>query len=205
MIKALADSRDYKVKGRVRNLKEGTVEVLCECDGETARKFYRAILRKAEEKRVRIKEDACTQPTDSVFPVFTSFDIIREDDLKEMVWALQGAGRIFQEQEEVAREEFLKGFLYELRSISDCLREVLARGVKSRGLRTFAMENILRQPPSSLNGEVISRIGDLYYLCLEINGSPRGKVGDELKETINEVLSLVSSIEETLEHKDEGI
>jgi len=204
MIKALADSKDFKINGHVRNLKEGTVEVLCDCDEEKAKKFYRTILCKAEEKRIRIREDACIPPTDKVFD-FKSFKIIMEDDLKEMVWALQGAGRIFKEQEEVAREEFLKGFMYELRSISDYLRDVLAKGIRNRRLRTFSMENVLKQPPSNLDGELVSQIGDLYHLCLEINDAPKGKVGDDLKETAKEVLKLISSIEDKLEHNSVSI
>ena len=147
IIKEIADGDELMLKGQVRNLKDGSVEVICECERRKAKNFYDSIIRKAKAKGIRIKEEKCITPTEDIFEFKKEFKIIREDDLREMVWALQGAGRVFKEQEEVKRAEMINGLRYELHSISETSEKIIDEMKVNRRLRLISMKKILAQPP----------------------------------------------------------
>jgi acylphosphatase len=200
IIKEIADSKELCVKGHTRNLKDGSVEVLCECDKATADKLFSSIKQSSVFKRIKIDENKCESPTQKIF-AFESFEIVREDDLKEMVWALQGAGRIFKEQDDIKKEEALRGLFYELRSMSDYAQEMLEKNDHKRTFRMLSMENIMTCPPSGIDETIVSQIGDLYQRCSEINGMIKGPVSEDLKKELQEVLSLSSKLEDRLNKK----
>ncbi|MBN2014996.1 MAG: acylphosphatase [Candidatus Altiarchaeota archaeon] len=85
MIKEIADKTN--IIGQVKNRRDGKVEVICDTDKKTADEFYEKIKNKADKERIKIKREECTPPTNKISE-FNGFQIIREDDLKEMVWAL---------------------------------------------------------------------------------------------------------------------
>jgi acylphosphatase len=200
VIKEIADSKEFCVKGHTRNLKDGSVEVLCECDKATADKLFSSIKQAAAVKRIKIDENKTEPPTQKIFE-FDSFDIVREDDLKEMVWALQGAGRTFKEQDDIKKEEALRGLFYELRALSDYALEMLEKNNHKRAFRMLSMENIMTCPPSGIDETIVSQIGDLYQRCSEINGLPKGHFNEDLKKELQEILSLSSALEDNLRKK----
>jgi acylphosphatase len=199
LVKEVAVGKDFGVNGHVRNLKNGSVEVLCDCESDKADALFQSIIFAAKEKRIKVDESKWQKPTQELYH-FDGFEIIREDDLKEMVWALQGAGKIFKEQEDVNKEEALMGLEYELRSISDSAQR-MHKDKKIRKFRTISLENILKAPPLVLGLQVVPKITDLYESCLEINLNNHGSFDDEVKNNLTKIIDLAGEIEVELKKK----
>jgi len=86
-------ARGMGITGQIRNVKgKPRVEVIC--GKEKSDLLFEEInkLKKRGDVLFRIKN---IFKTDELFDDFQDFDVVREDDLSEMVWALQGAGKVF--------------------------------------------------------------------------------------------------------------
>ena len=115
-----------------------------------------------------------------------------------MVWALQGAGRVFKEQEEVKRAEMINGLRYELHSISETSEKIIDEMKVNRRLRLISMKKILAQPPFGLNEMAIRNISDLYEMCRKINEHYEEDVDEKIKKELKNVLELSSRVEEDI-------
>jgi acylphosphatase len=108
------DANHYCLQGQTRNLLTGEVEAifLCEknedaikkCIGESIDKIIKSGLLDGDEiESIRINEKNRNEPepeeiTDEKTEERlkkTKFTLVREAELREMVWALQGAGKVF--------------------------------------------------------------------------------------------------------------
>lgn len=119
-IKEFANEKGFG--GFVRNNKQlETVEVICKKKNEKA--FLKEIedIKKKDSDIIKIDKAIPRNYIidENGFP--NEFIVKREDDLHEMVWALQGAGRVFAVVEKRRIKGFLRGLSYELNTISDWL------------------------------------------------------------------------------------
>lgn len=163
-----------EIKGQVRNLKERPngfqVEVICETESEEgATKFFEEIKR-IQNPLIKL-DKASAEMSTKLFNEFKDFNIVREDDLSEMVWALQGAGRVFANQEEerrtVRENQLLESLTYELPTISNCW-EYISTERKKRHFNLICIEKILSEPPTGKK-ELVENIRNLYETCKQFN------------------------------------
>jgi len=180
-IQEIADN--LGAKGQIRNIKgESKVEVICEKVHCVRLKEEILRLDSTQEnvfkiKKVDIKED--------LFDEFTGFDVVREDDLSEMVWGLQAAGKVFaitEEKREFTRNRSLfKGLELCINSISIHLDQIQSNEKRSP-MHLFAVEHFLEEPPGNVDDTLLRKLWDLYTLCKNINAGieNRIKVDDPL-------------------------
>jgi len=108
-------ARNLELKGQVRNLLDGTVEVLFvyRDNGEKIKKCLKKSIEIVEKKglidKKDVKEIRINEKTINEFEIDDTYEdknmenkmndrdftIIREHELRETVWALHGAGRVF--------------------------------------------------------------------------------------------------------------
>lgn len=99
---------EIKFAGQVSNRKDGRVEVIVYCDKQKADAIAKQITKIGEKRQ--ISGYAVEDPSDTVFDfnrVESKMEIVRSDDLREMVWGLQGAGKVFQKQVEQKKQNCL--------------------------------------------------------------------------------------------------
>ena len=87
-IKHPKDGKALDVNGRVRNLKDGRVEIIC--IGRDVNPLHKTL-----EEWNEIKHTVKEELYDPRATEFKDFTVERSDDLSEMVWALRGAGYRF--------------------------------------------------------------------------------------------------------------
>ena len=116
--------------------------------------------------------------------------MIREDELTEMVWALQAAGKVFYSQETIRENKQLRGLSFECSFIEDVVKNI-EEGNKFRRFTIPLIETILREPSKKFNDSENSPIYSLYSLfeyCRLINNMLDS---DELLEDIQPLLDEV--------------
>ena len=200
-------AKDMVIKGMVRNVKgEPKVEIICEA--ERANELYERIEKLKNEIRGNF---IVNKPSAQLFDEFDDFYIKREDDLTEMVWGLQGAGKAFKEAEKM-REENRKRML--IKSLTQELNSILVHIDKLRhkepvsSLRVICLENFLREPPLDINDDLMKNLNDLYDLCVETNDLLKNGDGEYVNiimENLNRIEHLVITIEQKIGGKDENI
>ena len=158
------------IKGQIRNVKgKPKVEIICE--KEKSDLLFKEIERLKERKDTLFKIKNVTK-TDKLFDDFQDFDVVREDDLSEMVWALQGAGKVFYFAEKMRQETRKKSLFTALKScitnISMNLDEIIS-GEKSSRFHLFAIEHFLKEPPLGVDSILERNLWDLYDVCQEVN------------------------------------
>lgn len=98
-VKTPIDGESLDIKGKVRNLKNGKVEVIC--FGKDVQRLYNQIAKWKEkpetEAGIDCKDCRLLDYYDDEIVSYTDFVIERSDDQSEMVWALRGAGNRFAE------------------------------------------------------------------------------------------------------------
>jgi len=95
IVKGKDETSRLNLVGRVRNLKDGRVEILCK--GPDAQKLEDK-LRILNDRNVFLIKDIKRHRYDEPeAKFFDNFTIEHSDDLSEMVWALRGAGQRFKE------------------------------------------------------------------------------------------------------------
>lgn len=96
-VKTPIDGVRLDIKGKVRNLKNGNVEITC--FGSDVQKLYDKIMEwkgdQDDGSHVDFKECVMYDYPDKEILESTDFVIERSDDQSEMVWALRGAGSQF--------------------------------------------------------------------------------------------------------------
>lgn len=177
------------------------------CEADKADLLYRKILEIRNDMRGDFE---VKPPSDRLFDEFKDFDIIREDDLTEMVWGLQGAGKAFieveKEREEKRKQRLLKGISQELISISERLMDIRSGHVYS-GFRTLCIENFLKEPPIGKGAEeLLKNLSDLCDMCRETNDIIRTDDKNEkqiINENVEKIESLVREIKKKIGEIDE--
>ncbi|GEM_PF-3159842 len=92
------ESQPMNLKGRVKNLKDGRVEIIC--FGPDVDKLFEVLeKRKAESAKDQLFIKRCERSEffDPDITTMTDFKTERSDDSSEMIWALRGAGDRFAE------------------------------------------------------------------------------------------------------------
>ena len=101
-------ANNMSINGQIRNIKgDSKVEIICEGEKEKLDNFFKKIkkLEKCKDKLFNIKE---VNNEEELFE-FKEFKLVREDELSEMVWALQGAGKVFYATEKTRIESLYDG------------------------------------------------------------------------------------------------
>lgn len=112
---------------------------------------------------------------DSTIKFKNKFEVIREDELTEMVWALQNAGHAILYQEEFKENERVKrlvsGIEYEMDAIRYVIdnneklcRSILKFNIYIMKFKLISTENLLREPPAIT--KFYNLITALRSLCL---------------------------------------
>lgn len=206
-IRVLANK--HKVKGMVHNVKEsGSVEVVCELKGdEKPDSFFKEIV-EMDEPLFK----GCINSTDSKMtrlaytpaenaPVFDGFKIRREDELTEMVWALQGAGRVFEMQGKARRAALNRALRYGITQISDCANEQIKTDHSPRMFMLLAVDHYLEECPEE-DDVLIRNLYTLKYYCERANQLIASNTdyvgGDNLKAILQQITGICKRIEDTL-------
>jgi acylphosphatase len=198
---------DMKIEGYVRN-KKGTKLVEIVCRGETERDAER--LRDAINHRLFVinplvkhdcikiqgpqKHDDPAEREDEI----SGFEIKREDDLAEMVWALQNAGRALLIQSELRQKQQFRALGAEIDAFQGVLRMIIKDSNPYK--QTFALiaiEGFLREPPSKCDANLIALLHQLYRYAKTINRMIQTKENKE-EMPLEEVQNTLKDIENIL-------
>src|SRR3989344_5016880 len=96
-VEKIANSQNPQIKGQIRNRKkEEDVELQIISESENAAKEFFEKVKTEAKKKIGV-ETEFSQIISTETPGFfeNKFEVVREDELKEMYWALQGAKDIF--------------------------------------------------------------------------------------------------------------
>ncbi len=209
-IKKLADEKN--IVGMVQNEKSnGTVMVRCYAQGsEQANEFFEKILvindPLIENKIDQLKSEkrkVILEPEEKK-PFQQEFKINREDELSEMVWALQGAGKVFaiaEEQREKHHQQKLEQALeHGLAHISNKASELKANPKSVRHFILLTIEQFLRE--ATAKNDLITNLYELYYLCDYVNriqqAEKRQQKEPEMQGALDRIRGLCESIQQKL-------
>lgn len=178
MISKLASEQVPKVEGKVRNVKGSKiVEIVCRATEDSARGFVERVrkeladsplidLGKLDFKLSSPMEDQRIE--DSIRP--GELEVIREDDLTEMVWALQTAGRAVLSQETVRARNILRAVLSELSLVQNFVNEATqSEEDRGRRLNLISIEEFISNPIEKVGYDAIIGMHELYDSCELIN------------------------------------
>jgi len=189
----------WKIDGQIRNVKGWPqVEIIC-CrdDKEKFRNFFNELL------GLKAQKDALYNVTDvlerdSLFDDFNGFNVVRSDDLSEMVWGLQAAGKVFSFSEKTRNMSLFKSLELCINSVSVQLDQMEAAG-KYSSFHLFAIEHFLEQPPASFEGAdaFLLKLWDLYTVGKGLNALIENKARADEKVFISQIKSLRELLGET--------
>jgi acylphosphatase len=220
-VKKLADEK--KLVGTVQNEKSnGSVIVRFYAENEEqAKTFFEKILEiqnpliegKIDKLKSEKRKVVFSPEEKNLFP--QEFKIKREDELSEMVWALQGAGKVFaiaEEQREKRHEQKLKQALeHGMAHISSQASELKSNQKSARYFILLTVEQYLRE--ATAKNDLITNLYDLYYLCDYVNriqqAEKRNQKEPEMQGILDRILGLCGIIQEKLakekNNKMEGV
>lgn len=101
-------------------------------------------------------------------PLWEDFQVDREDELTEMVWALQAAGRVFQLQEEEKVRRLQRALLYGVLAITDCANQLQVDLASNRKFVLLAIDHYLCEAPSD-NDDLMANLYALREFCDQSN------------------------------------
>ncbi|MFH1751852.1 MAG: acylphosphatase [archaeon] len=191
------------VNGIVRNEKNnGKVVVLCSVESkEKAKEFFEKIIRNDDSlsnNRIDRNQSIITKitfnPKDNC-PKFNGFQIEREDELTEMVWALQGSGKLLSMQEERRQKSLNRALQFGLKNISSCVNELQTIQRLEKRFILLSVDNYIKECPSNKNNDILmTNLYELHNLCEQANNIIRIKEENRNKEQNNELKELLSKI-----------
>jgi len=208
-IKQPKNGKPLDVKGRVRNLKDGKVEIICM--GSEVELLYETLVKWCQDHLFGIKKVTKEEVHDPEAIRFTDFTVERSDDLSEMVWALRGAGYRFVQSTEKLQEmidrdkEVVRGKLltlhYEVvnnRKVLDELTEMQTSTleVSDQNWKNRVHLEVLNSNLASpiISGEpFVSLLTDIFYELNELrqNGSLSGERLVRLTENLSKLQEMV--------------
>jgi acylphosphatase len=161
----------WKIDGQIRNVK-GWPQVEIICCRDDAKTFGKFLI---ELEGLKSRKDALYKVTgvvekDALFDDFNGFNVVRGDDLSEMVWGLQAAGKVFSFSEKTRNISLLKSLELCLNSVSVQLDQIEAAG-RCSPFHLFAIEHFLEQPPANFEGAdtFLVKLWDLYTVGKSLN------------------------------------
>lgn len=164
-VRKIAHSFDPGLEGKVRNIKgQPVVEVICRCDEEKLKGFVRIVDSKLKENPlVGSIETGKYEPYADHVIRFDGFEVVREDDLTEMVWALQNAGHAVLSQNKIRTMNLLRGVARELISIQTLLKEIRDKKVKTgKTFRLLSIESMIKEPSEYVEEGPLALLCTLY-------------------------------------------
>lgn len=198
------------INGTVKNEKKnGKVKAVCLVENtEKALDFFNKILGTANPLIQGKIDEQKSRKTKIIFEPpqidhnFDGFQIEKEDELTEMVWALQGAGRVFEMQERARITRLDRALRYGLTIMSDCANELQTNSMSKRTFVFLAVDNYIKECPTT-DQELIANLYDLHLFCEKANSSleqrsTNSSTETEFKELLTKVLKLCSIIKEKL-------
>jgi acylphosphatase len=164
-------SKELRIKGITRNLKDGNVEAICVGSDEHSEFLLKQVEKWMKDKQVMFKTCNMRNHYDPEAKNYRDFTVERSDDLSEMVWALRGAGNRFKEAtdalEEIEQTIITRdkntsiGRLLSLHNELISNRDQLAKPTKNRQrINTVALECSVENPAIPERGFV--------FLCGEV-------------------------------------
>lgn len=189
------------INGYVRNRK-GTklVEVVCKCESEQdVEMFKNAIIRGVSENPlVKCGNIEIRGPKEYNDPVIkddepNGFEIKREDELTEMVWALQNAGKALLIQNELRQKQQFRALDAEMDAFQEVLNKIEKKNnIYKEQFALIAIEGFLREPPSKCDSNLIARLYQLYRYAKTINnmietGGDKDMPLDYMRQTLKEI------------------
>lgn len=132
------------------------------------------------------------------------FEVKREDDLHEMVWALQGAGTLFSMATE--KIDRLLAFKEEERrmpliSIKCELAHVQDNLDNAKSLELICLKNFISNPLIALEPEVLKRFVEFYHEFVEFREAPEDKRKNNremMSKKVTDMLEKLEELEESL-------
>ncbi|MFH0890067.1 MAG: hypothetical protein V1836_02895 [Candidatus Aenigmatarchaeota archaeon] len=191
------------INARIENVKDKSeVKVICESDkADSLYKGIKILVDKANEddKLYFIKD--VKLPDDRIFDN-TDLDLVREDDLSEMVWALRGAGRAFKKladetkkleerKQKVKTESMFTGLRYEINSISEHVGFLRSKE-RNSDFQLFTIEHFLKEPIVLNDGDLLTSLRALYDFCQETNHLKNA--GKDIDKNLDVIEALIDSI-----------
>lgn len=197
------------IKGFARNLKEsGKVELTLLFDGDESalRGLIKGIIGKISEK-MPAAEGAEIDRTDRLTDDYTErqisqserFEVRREDDLHEMVWALQGAGTLFAMATE--KIDLLLEFKEEERamriaSIRCELAHAQEKLQNAKNLELACLKEFIANPLIDIDRDALKRFVEFYYEFAEFREAPEDKRKSNLETMSRKVADMLKRLKE---------
>lgn len=222
-IQKLALTNTPQIKGFVQNVKGAPivkVQIIDE-DRNHTNSFVKMLEEKVNEHSKKfdhdappVKKDIADETVDIDAEEYASFKVVREDDLTEMVWALQGAGKTFgaqtklllkwfEERDRKKNENLKVSLQAELSSISDQANQMVSNKMKNAGLPVFSIERALTDMPFDADG-LRTALHDLHFHCREANQRMQGgETSNELNEFLTTIIRKAGYVEELLNKETE--
>jgi acylphosphatase len=126
------------------------------------------------------------------------FLIRRDEDLTEMVWALQNAGYALLKQEELRNRARVRALKAELFAFLVVIEKIENKNVHKECFTTITIENILREPPQRFSDIAMAKLHNLYSYAQAINNMIRSGV-DKGEMPLDEVRMLIDEIRRELD------
>ena len=205
LLKKLADKKG--VKGSVRNIKyKSQIEVKLDLEdkaqAEEIRKFMKEELETYDQDTQVLEFGELCQIEDDM--KYDDFSVIREDELTEMVWALQGAGDVFYKSSKDIRNVMItrdarkeRGLLAALKLEVGLIKKTAEDMIKDLGeskpvkfnFEHSCLQKALVEPAWADNDDFLQLTSDLFHL---INRHYKAAFQDlhENREKINELENL---------------
>ncbi len=194
-----------KVSGDVRNVKEDrTVLVRCRTTDEKAKRLFDQIvgldhpLVRLDAKKSKPRKLSVLEGPVPRFP--KGFEVVREDELSEMVWALQGAGKVFGLNEDLRKKKILGALKQAINQIADQADKYRQKPWQSKAFVLTPIDNFICEAPTKDEG-LVTQVYDLYQLCMETNNTRHAedKPGEgKTRELMGQILKLAVKIQKKL-------
>jgi acylphosphatase len=182
------------------------VEVICRfATVEEAEKFRQELYRHiprinplAEIERIKIEEPKPFNDPAILEADMAEFTIKRDEDMTEMVWALQNAGYALLKQDELRNRARIRALKAELFAFLVVIEKLENKNPHKERFTTITIENILREPPSKFSDIAMAKLHNLYSYAQAVNGMI--KIGaDRSGMPLDEVRMLIDEIRRELD------
>ncbi len=183
--------QEYDIQGQVRNWKgKPLVEVIYQANAEKENLFLEGI-----RKIIGSMDGVRVEDGKNIFD-FDSFQAVREDDLTEMVWGLQGAGKLLVTIEESRQRSKIQAVKMSIPVIIEHI-SALPGGDPKGTFPLFALEHFLEEPPVDLSPALAEKVSQLHAMCHEANDliSSRGPIPSPI---LDSILSIATKIQKEL-------
>jgi len=194
------------VKCKVRNKKGSKkVEVIFKCEDEKhAILFKKGVSSEIKKNRMVEPGYEISEPEAYIDPAITEedvndFEIEREDDLTEMVWALQNAGKALMIQGKLRDEMHTNALKVEIEGSKELIGKITNESDVKECFATVAIESCLKEPPWG-DLEFAAKLHYLYRYARTINYMIH-KNEDTNTMPIDNMLELLEEIGEILKDR----